>query len=768
MHETPKTVPDSPPADLTAEAGPSAADETANSFPRTSSETNPAFGPPCRPDEIGSLGPYRVIKELGRGGMGAVYLGFDERLKRRVALKVMLPQYAASATSKNRFLREARAAAGIAHDHIVTIHEADERDGTPYMAMQLLQGHPLDEYIKLKGRLDLAEVLRIGRETALGLAAAHGVGLVHRDIKPANLWMEAPTGRIKILDFGLAKPTQEEQQDTDLTATGAILGTPAYMAPEQALGEKADSRADLFSLGVVLYRLATGHGPFHGATVMAMLASVVAEEPTPVRDRNPAVPEPLAKLIHQLLAKKPNGRPKSAAAVAEAIRQIELGTIAALPIPLQPIPLDSLPTVSNIVPGADPFAAIDATEPDDVVQRSGVPRAKRGPMPKWPFVAIAAMVAALAVVVPQIIKIATPKGTLVIETGDPDVEVVVKKGTATIYDKTKQREIVLSVGDDYQIELVEPKDGLKLSTGKFEITKNGKTTVKVRVEKPALAAKPKAAVEATNATDAGPYLEIHGATSAALADWVAKLPQGYCPDWIATRAGGTEVVFDAIANAVPGAKVPKLVTWSAKDRAEYDELKKSHRLVADAPYLLNDLYHSANVGIQDGREWETWYGSSDFVSTKIEDGLKFDRVHEGVKERWLPNSLSAIRQADGSITYSMVATWLPDRALEWRAALTEKELAATVAEYRKKGWRPHIVNPIYGNPEPTFLVVFLDNKANEAWDFTLDLTVADYEKELVARKAKGQRPRCVCSHVVGNKIGYMAVWDSNPANEKPK
>ena len=163
----------------------------------------------------------------------------------------MLPKYAAVASSKNRFLREARAAAGITHDNIVTIYEADERDGTPYMAMQFLQGYPLDEYVKHKGALALGEVLRIGRETALGLAAAHGIGLVHRDIKPANLWMEAPTGRIKILDFGLAKPTQDEQQDNELTATGVILGTPAFMAPEQALGQKADARADLFSLGVV-------------------------------------------------------------------------------------------------------------------------------------------------------------------------------------------------------------------------------------------------------------------------------------------------------------------------------------------------------------------------------------------------------------------------------------------------------------------------------------------------------------------------------------
>jgi serine/threonine protein kinase/WD40 repeat protein len=309
------------PADLSASAA-SSADDTASAAPRSGSA--PKFGPPSAAGEVGTLGPYRVLKELGRGGMGAVYVAIDTRLGRRVALKVMLPEFAADPESKGRFLREAKAAALIGHDHVVTVFEADERDGVPYIAMQLLQGYPLDQYLKQKRLLPLGHVVRIGREAALGLAAAHEQGLIHRDIKPANLWLESPHGRVKVLDFGLARPVGT---DSELTKSGAVVGTPAYMSPEQARGLRVDHRTDLFSLGAVLYRLCAGRNPFAGEHTLAVLAALLTDEPTPVRALNPQVPEPLAQLIHALLAKNPAHRPQTAAEVAEWLRMILDGTL---------------------------------------------------------------------------------------------------------------------------------------------------------------------------------------------------------------------------------------------------------------------------------------------------------------------------------------------------------------------------------------------------------------------------------------------------------
>jgi hypothetical protein len=208
--------------------------------------------PAQAPDEIGRLGPYRVLKLRGQGGMGVVFLAEDPHLQRTVALKVMRPDVARKASARERFLREARATARIEHDHIVTIFQVGEDRGVPFLAMQLLKGMSLEDFLKKKQGdnpgmpLTLGQVLKLGREIAKGLAAAHEKGLIHRDIKPANIWLDATAGgRVKILDFGLARPAAE---DTRLTRLGTILGTPAYMAPEQAWGGQTDGRADLFSL----------------------------------------------------------------------------------------------------------------------------------------------------------------------------------------------------------------------------------------------------------------------------------------------------------------------------------------------------------------------------------------------------------------------------------------------------------------------------------------------------------------------------------------
>jgi eukaryotic-like serine/threonine-protein kinase len=281
----------------------------------------PGFATPKVEGEIGLLGKYRIQKLLGHGGMGAVYLAFDDRLQRKVALKVMLPKAATNELAKDRFLREARAAAQVNSDYVVNIYEAEEIDGIPYIALQYLQGYPLDQYLKKKGLPSLKESMRIGKEMALGLAAAHELGLVHRDIKPGNIWLEAPKGRVKILDFGLAKAV-ESRASAELTDSGALVGTPAYMSPEQGMGEKVDARTDLFSMGCVLYRLVTGKLPFDKPTLMGILTAIATEEPTPVQQHNPHVSPELASLIHRLMAKKPANRPASATVVAKELQSL--------------------------------------------------------------------------------------------------------------------------------------------------------------------------------------------------------------------------------------------------------------------------------------------------------------------------------------------------------------------------------------------------------------------------------------------------------------
>lgn len=280
----------------------------------------PFLLPPVESDEIGRLGNYRVLRLLGAGGMGMVFKAEDIALRRAVALKVMKPEEERKGDqSGQRFLREARAMAAIKHDHLVTIYQVSQEGETIFIAMELLEGESLDYWIADAESDEIAEIVRIAREIAVGLAAIHESGLVHRDLKPSNLWLEAPDGRVKILDFGLARGASE---DTQLTETGILVGTPAFLSPEQARGKRADFRSDLFSLGCVLYRMCTKELPFRGENTLDQLASLAADRPTPVIDLNPHVPEELSNLIMELLAKDPGDRPESAQEVAERLRQI--------------------------------------------------------------------------------------------------------------------------------------------------------------------------------------------------------------------------------------------------------------------------------------------------------------------------------------------------------------------------------------------------------------------------------------------------------------
>jgi serine/threonine protein kinase len=286
------------------------------------------LAPPQGPGELGRLGPYRVLGVLGGGAMGVVYHAEDEQLRRPLALKALRPALAASAGARERFLREARAAAAVKNDHVVTIYQVGEDRGIPYLAMQLLHGESLEACLRRRRRLPPGEVLRVGRDIAEGLAAAHARGVIHRDIKPANVWLEARPGepgasatggRVKILDFGLARAATE---DARLTRSGAVVGTPGYLAPEQAQGRSVDERSDLFSLGCVLYRCCTGEPPFRGPNTLAILTALAVETPRPVRELNPAVPPGLSDLVRRLLAKDPAGRPPSARAVIHDLAAI--------------------------------------------------------------------------------------------------------------------------------------------------------------------------------------------------------------------------------------------------------------------------------------------------------------------------------------------------------------------------------------------------------------------------------------------------------------
>ena len=275
--------------------------------------------PPQRDGELGRLGPYRVLELLGQGGMGAVFHARDSRLKRHVALKMMQKKWASTVIGRKRFVEEARSMAAVHHDNVATIFEVGIHRGVPFMAMEMLKGQPLDRWIKQTDQFSYQRVLRLAIEVARGLAAAHACGIIHRDIKPANIWIEDPSGRAKILDFGLAIAGSSFDR---FSGRGSVLGSPAYLSPEQSQGEPLDDRTDLYSLGVVLYQMCAGRLPLVAKTIPEQLIYNICRHPVPLQQRNPSIPAPLCDLVHRLLDKEPRNRPASARELEELLERV--------------------------------------------------------------------------------------------------------------------------------------------------------------------------------------------------------------------------------------------------------------------------------------------------------------------------------------------------------------------------------------------------------------------------------------------------------------
>lgn len=269
------------------------------------------------PRMLGRIGGYEVVGVIGSGGNGIVLKGHDRALNRFVAIKVLAPHLASCGAARQRFAREAQAAAAVVHENVIAIHGVSESAGLPYLVMPYVRGTSLQRRIDDDGPLELTEVLRIGMQTAAGLAAAHAQGLVHRDIKPANILLADGVERVTITDFGLARATD----DASMTRSGIIAGTPQFMSPEQARGDAIDHRSDLFSLGSVLYTMCTGHPPFRAETSYGVLRRICESKPRAVRESAAKTPQWFCRLIDMLHAKTPSDRFQSAAEVAELLSQ---------------------------------------------------------------------------------------------------------------------------------------------------------------------------------------------------------------------------------------------------------------------------------------------------------------------------------------------------------------------------------------------------------------------------------------------------------------
>ncbi|MCB1954789.1 MAG: protein kinase [Rhodocyclaceae bacterium] len=267
--------------------------------------------------DVRQVGRYQILELLGRGGMATVFKAHDPGIDRTIAIKFLHASLCEDEEYRNRFLREARAAGMLTHPNIATIFDVGEIEGRPYIAMELLDGEPLSDLMSQGATFSVKQVLEMGIQLARALDYAHSKGVVHRDIKPANIIVSKNRNSIKVADFGIAH--LESASRTQHTRIGDVIGTPQYMSPEQAMGEKVDGRSDLFSVGIVLYQLITGQKPFEADTIVALMMKIAKESPTTIQKLRPETPAALRRVIDRCLTKQPDRRYQTGKELADAL-----------------------------------------------------------------------------------------------------------------------------------------------------------------------------------------------------------------------------------------------------------------------------------------------------------------------------------------------------------------------------------------------------------------------------------------------------------------
>ncbi len=416
----------------------------------TQSMATSLLSPPVHPEMLGRLGRYDIECLIGSGGMGVVFKAHDTELNRPVAIKMLAPHLAENGPARQRFAREGRAAAAVVDDHVVPIHNVDASgDRGPFLVMQYVAGGSLQQRLDRDGALSTEETLRIGMQTAKGLAAAHAQGLIHRDVKPSNILLDEGVERALLTDFGLART----EDDACLTRSGFHPGTPHYMSPEQVRGEEIDHRSDLFSLGCVLYALCTGRPPFRAETSYAVMRRITDDTPRPIREINPAIPEWMEQIVFALLAKSPGARLGSAADVAQLLESclshVQQPTTRRLPESVSTLPLP-LPAGG---------------------------KQKR----TWRRLLTSAVVGLVLSLAATMVVLELNKGTLTIETSEPDVPIRILKDGAeytSLHVTAGAKSIRIAAGQ-YLVEIDGDAHELTVDASSVTITRGDEQIVRV-------------------------------------------------------------------------------------------------------------------------------------------------------------------------------------------------------------------------------------------------------------------------------------------------
>jgi tRNA A-37 threonylcarbamoyl transferase component Bud32 len=451
---------------------------------------------PGVPPELANHPKFRILRELGKGGMGVIYLAEHRVMEKQVALKVISPAVLDNPDALARFQAEVRAAGKLDHQNIARAYDADQAGELHFLVMEYVEGQSLAQLLERKGPLPVASACHCACQAALGLQHAFEKGMVHRDIKPQNL-MLTPKGQVKVLDFGLARMRSERTASPRLTQLESFMGTPEYVSPEQATDARsADIRADIYSLGCTLYALLTGRSPFREDTMVKLVLAHIEKEPRPLHELRPDVQAELSAVVAKMLAKDPAQRFQRPVEAAQALapfikkaKSPEHRDPAPAELAIAPNPFAFITDVAP-VPRRGP--GLRATNHGRTVLLKETPARFRGR--RLFVIAISVLFLLAGLLGAAVYRIATDQGELVIETDNDDVEVVVSKGgqVVKILDTKSGQHVTLNSGD-YELALKKGQEGLKLSPGKVTL-KRGETELatirRVKPGEPPLAGKP--------------------------------------------------------------------------------------------------------------------------------------------------------------------------------------------------------------------------------------------------------------------------------------
>jgi len=667
----------------------------------------PYLSPTEVPESLGRIGHYEIFKVIGRGGCGVVLRGYDTKLHRTVAIKWMTPELAQTSPARKRFLREARAAAAVAHQNVVRIYAVEEQP-VPHLVMEFIAGTTLQHRLEQAGPFELDEVHQLGLQIAQGLAASHAQGLIHRDIKPANILLEQGTNQVKLTDFGLARAVD----DASLTRSGMVSGTPLYMSPEQAQGQRVDQRSDLFSFGSVLYAMCTGRPPFRAGNAVAILRRVVDDKPRPIQEVIHEIPNWLVQIIEKLHAKNPDDRYETAAElIVDWTRKAKQSE------------------------HQQPFAgkALNSKQGNSSAEKVASAPSPRGrtmhqQRNAWLVAGLAAFIA-----------------------------------LATIVYAWNRRD---QVADTVVSSATSHRDnGIDAEPFMQNAPAGGATTQQTAKAPPIVIDNPLPAFN--------DFVEAHGLTEDQLTAWVDELPPSYVPIWFSPRRHIDPPLYDIVAvnQGLPD-REPKIEfihnAWQP-DGWPNDEtcdayLQRVATMGRSNHYTVLRALSGESVGILTmlgPDEFAFWFTERDFITEKLMENMKYERQNKGIAERFLPLSLN-VGVLGEATNHEVVLTYLPYVDCNWHWSLTAEQLLFRMEYYKEKGWRPHIISTNSGTSETLFTAVFMLSEVPSPWAFSHDISEADYEAMLVSKSAEGGRPRCVNSWVHSGETRYSVIWDAKP------